>query len=241
MKKIYTLLFAICISSSISAQQVSIGIDGNEIYYKTEANIYLASLLLTFENEITTSSVDNVSSWQTLYGGVNSGPQLTINSGKLWTVTMSDDNKTMLIYSDASGAFKPTSDGEYVKFFKLSNENKLVSIDDAAGFLSEDTNLVPAEAITPSFAINSSLSLGNFENSPELKIYPNPTTGNRVLISGLNETLEARIYDVMGREILNTSVSPSESSIDISNLKSNVYLLKLKNDKSSRVHTILRH
>ena len=147
----------------------------------------------------------------------------------------------MLIYSDASGAFKPTSDGEYVKFFKLSNENKLVSIDDAAGFLSEDTNLVPAEAITPSFAINSSLSLGNFENSPELKIYPNPTTGNRVLISGLNETLEARIYDVMGREILNTSVSPSESSIDISNLKSNVYLLKLKNDKSSRVHTIVRH
>ena len=241
MKKIYTLLFAICITSSISAQQVSIGIDGNEIYYKTEANIYLASLLLTFENEITTSSVDNVSSWQTLYGGVNSGPQLTINSGKLWTVTMSDDNKTMLIYSDASGAFKPTSDGEYVKFFKLSDENKLVSIDDAAGFLSEDTNLVPAEAITPSFAINSSLSLGNFENSPELKIYPNPTTGNRVLISGLNETLEARIYDVMGREILNTSVSPSESSIDISNLKSNVYLLKLKNDKSSRVHTILRH
>ena len=241
MKKIYTLLFAICITSSISAQQVSIGIDGNEIYYKTEANIYLASLLLTFENEITTSSVDNVSSWQTLYGGVNSGPQLTINSGKLWTVTMSDDNKTMLIYSDASGAFKPTSDGEYVKFFKLSNENKLVSIDDAAGFLSEDSNLVPAEAITPSFAINSSLSLGNFENSPELKIYPNPTTGNRVLISGLNETLEARIYDVMGREILNTSVSPSESSIDISNLKSNVYLLKLKNDKSSRVHTIVRH
>jgi len=241
MKKIYTLLFAICITSSISAQQVSIGIDGNEIYYKTEANIYLASLLLTFENEITTSSVDNVSSWQTLYGGVNSGPQLTINSGKLWTVTMSDDNKTMLIYSDASGAFKPTSDGEYVKFFKLSNENKLVSIDDAAGFLSEDTNLVPAEAITPSFAINSSLSLGNFENSPELKIYPNPTTGNRVLISGLNETLEARIFDVMGREILKTTVSPSESSIDISNLKSNVYLLKLKNDNSSRVHTIVRH
>jgi len=241
MKKIYTLLFAICITSSISAQQVSIGIDGNDIYYKTEANIYLASLLLTFENEITTSSVDNVSSWQTLYGGVNSGPQLTINSGKLWTVTMSDDNKTMLIYSDASGAFKPTSDGEYVKFFKLSNENKLVSIDDAAGFLSEDTNLVPAEAITPTFAINSSLSLGNFENSPELKIYPNPTTGNRVLISGLNETLEARIFDVMGREILKTTVSPSESSIDISNLKSNVYLLKLKNDNSSRVHTIVRH
>ena len=74
-----------------------------------------------------------------------------------------------------------------------------------------------------------------------MDVYPNPTTGNRVLISGLNETLEARIYDVMGREILNTSVSPSESSIDISNLKSNVYLLKLKNDKSSRVHTIVRH
>ena len=241
MKKIYTLLFAICISSSLSAQQVSIGVDGNDMYYKTEANIYLAALKLTFENEITTSTTDNISSFQTLYGGVNSAPQLTINAGKLWTVTMSTDNKTMLIYSDANGAFKPTSDGEYVKFFKLSNANKLVSIDEVAGFLSEDTNLVPAEAISPSFAINSSLSLGNFENSPELKIYPNPTTGNRVLISGLNETLEARIFDVMGREILNTSVSPSESSIDISNLKSNVYLLKLKNDNSSRVHTIVRH
>jgi hypothetical protein len=241
MKKIYTLLFAICISSVLSAQQVSIGVDGNDMYYKTEANIYLAALKLTFENEITTSSSDNISSFLTLYGGVQSAPQLTINAGQMWNVTMSTDNKTMLIYSDANNAFKPTSDGEYVKFFKLSNANKLVSIDEVAGFLSEDTNLVPAEAISPSFAINSSLSLGNFENSPELKIYPNPTTGNRVLISGLNETLEARIYDVMGREILKTSVSPSESSIDISNLKSNVYLLKLKNDKSSRVHTIVRH
>lgn len=241
MKKIYTLLFTICFISSLSAQQVSIGVDGNDIYYKTQANIYLAALKLTFENEITTSTADNVSSWQTLYGGVISGPQLTINSGKIWTVTMSTDKKTMLIYSDANGAFKPTSDGEYVKFFKLSNVNKLVSIDDIAGFLSEDTNLIPAEAITPTFSINSSLSLGNFENSPELKIYPNPTTGNRVLISGLNETLEARIFDVMGREILKTTVSPSESSIDISNLKSNVYLLKLKNDNSSRVHTIVRH
>jgi hypothetical protein len=119
MKKIYTLLFAICISSSLSAQQVSIGVDGNDMYYKTEANIYLAALKLTFENEITTSTTDNISSFQTLYGGVNSAPQLTINAGKLWTVTMSTDNKTMLIYSDANGAFKPTSDGEYVKFFKL--------------------------------------------------------------------------------------------------------------------------
>ena len=46
MKKIYTLLFAICISSSLSAQQVSIGVDGNDMYYKTEANIYLAALKL---------------------------------------------------------------------------------------------------------------------------------------------------------------------------------------------------
>ena len=69
MKKIYTLLFAICISSVLSAQQVSIGVDGNDMYYKTEANIYLAALKLTFENEITTSSSDNISSFLTLSGG----------------------------------------------------------------------------------------------------------------------------------------------------------------------------
>ena len=238
MKYIYTSLLAICFTFSLSAQQVSVGLNGSDLYYKTEANVYLASLKLTFKNEITSSATDNISSWQNIYG--KTGSELTIKTGKIWTITMSEDNKTMLLYTDANGAFKPTSEGDYVKFFTLSSENELVSVDDAAAFLSDDTNLTKDEAITPSTSVNATLSVGNFEINPELKVYPNPAIGDKLLISGLNETLEASVFDVMGREILRTTVSPSKNSINISNLKSNVYLLTLKNEKNSRAHTIVR-
>jgi len=237
MKYIYTLFFTICFTFSLSAQQVSVGFNGTDLFYKTEANIYLASLKLTFKNEVTSSTMDNVTSWQNIYG--KTGSELTINPGKMWTITTSDDNKTILLYTAADGAFKPTNEGEYVKFFMFSSENELVSVDDAAAFLSEDTNLTNDEAITPSTAVNATLTLGNFEINPELKVYPNPATGDKLLISGLDETLEASVFDVMGREILKTTVSPSKNSINISDLKSNVYLLQLKNEKNSRAHTIV--
>ena len=237
MKYIYTSLLAICFTFSLSAQQVSVGLNGSDLYYKTEANVYLASLKLTFKNEITSSTTDNITSWQNIYG--KTGSELTITPEKIWTITMSDDNKTMLLYTDANGAFKPTNEGEYVKFFALTSENELVSVDDAAAFLSDDATLTKDEAITPSTAVNATLSVGNFEINPELKVYPNPATGDKLLISGLDETLEASVFDVMGREILKTTVSPSKNSINISNLKSNVYLLQLKNEKNSRAHTIV--
>ena len=47
MKYIYTLLFTICFTFSLTAQQVSVGFNGSELYYKTEANIYLVALKWT--------------------------------------------------------------------------------------------------------------------------------------------------------------------------------------------------
>ena len=76
MKYIYTSLLAICFTFSLTAQQVSVGLNGSDLYYKTEANIYLASLKLTFKNEITSSTTDNITSWQNIYG--KTGSELTI-------------------------------------------------------------------------------------------------------------------------------------------------------------------
>lgn len=75
------------------------------------------------------------------------------------------------------------------------------------------------------FEFNSSLSNGDFDMQKEdLKLYPNPTS-NILIIDSNNQQIETiEIYDMLGKQILKTN----QSDINVSNLKSGIYLLKAK-------------
>ena len=87
------------------------------------------------------------------------------------------------------------------------------------------------------FSLNSSLNdesyMPNWGNCPtagvddknqlDISIYPNPTS-NMVYIDGNYTQLKVVIYNVLGKEILNKSIT---NSIDISHLENGVYILQL--------------
>ncbi len=65
------------------------------------------------------------------------------------------------------------------------------------------------------------------ENIDGLNIYPNPVSSDRVYItSKSSQSKDIEIYDVLGKKILQTTITGKE--LNISNLTPGVYILRIK-------------
>ncbi len=58
-------------------------------------------------------------------------------------------------------------------------------------------------------------------------IYPNPTVGIVYLVNAANS--DAKLYDVLGKQVLQQSITTNKQTIDLGNLASGVYLLQVTN------------
>lgn len=67
------------------------------------------------------------------------------------------------------------------------------------------------------------------ESLETLKMYPNPTNGDKLYFS-YKEDLVVNIYNVLGKLITNEKVNIDNSQIDISNLSKGIYLVKINSE-----------
>lgn len=86
-------------------------------------------------------------------------------------------------------------------------------------------------AYWPRIGQTSGLYENNSAWSKEFNIFPNPAT-NKIIIRqyGNPQFLDAVIYDVNGRWIKNAVLSDVDSSIDVSDLKIGMYIVKIEKD-----------
>lgn len=76
---------------------------------------------------------------------------------------------------------------------------------------------------------NTAASVNEVHASDQLAIYPNPATNTIRVATGNNtETLQANIYNVSGQVVQHTTVSGKTATLNISNLPTGMYYLKLK-------------
>lgn len=234
---ILTLFFA-CFSMLSQGQETTIyvGVQGKDMYYKTDVDVYLAALELTFQNEVyETITNDNVMSWLNIY------KDLQLNSGAAnWSITRNEDQKKkVLLYTDANGVLKPTN-GQFVKFFSLSAENTLLSIDDNTVFTSEDATMEASEIKSATAIVDNTLQVSDLTPST-LSIYPNPIAGNTLQVLGLQENYKATLYDVAGKRVAETTeISPSKNKLEVGHLNQSVYLVSLTNGIKSQVFTFIK-
>ena len=79
--------------------------------------------------------------------------------------------------------------------------------------------------------LGATLSNDNF-NVSEFSIYPNPTTNGKVTISSTNsEAISVVGFDILGKEVLSSQVS--NNTLDVSDLKTGVYILKISQDNAT--------
>ncbi|WP_375237929.1 endonuclease [Aurantibacter sp.] len=84
------------------------------------------------------------------------------------------------------------------------------------------------------------LSTNNFNlDNNSVSIYPNPVTNNVINISS-NKNLDVIIYNVLGQNILSTKTTPNANTINLENLNSGVYIVKLKSDTGTTTKQLIK-
>ncbi len=76
--------------------------------------------------------------------------------------------------------------------------------------------------------------------SDEIKIYPNPNAGQFILEIYGNEKNKIEIIDITGKEIYSNITDKNKIEIDIKNLSSGIYYLKISNAKIKNTSKIIK-
>ena len=90
------------------------------------------------------------------------------------------------------------------------------------------TNIVKLELIT------ANEELSDFE----VKLFPNPTSDKITIQSDNFKNSTLKIFDNVGRQILQQNITKSETILDISNFKTGQYLLQIERDNKRNVYKI---
>jgi surface protein len=75
------------------------------------------------------------------------------------------------------------------------------------------------------------------QNQLEISIYPNPTS-DIVYIDGNYTQLKVFVYDILGKQVINKSIT---NSIDISQLEKGVYILQLSDGVKLTTQRIIKN
>ncbi|WP_439127666.1 endonuclease [Polaribacter sp.] len=78
---------------------------------------------------------------------------------------------------------------------------------------------------------NGTLSTTNFEILNSVKFYPNPVSGNIVNFV-TTKSIKVDIYNILGKKIVSKEITENNNSINLKELKSGVYLLKITSENS---------
>ena len=88
-----------------------------------------------------------------------------------------------------------------------------------------------------SFVVEGTLGVDDF-NTLDMSLYPNPVDGNYVTIqTPINGVKEVEVFDILGKRVLNTNLI--SNSLEISELNSGVYMVKVTVENQSKVSKLI--
>ena len=136
------------------------------------------------------------------------------------------------------GAEGSTQDRTLVRKISVTQGNLVWST--SAGTTDENSEWFVLPKDTWTFAgshphTEAALSIFNFNNQV-VKVYPNPVQ-TKLNFSGLTSPVKATVFDMLGKRQLQSEVI---NSLDVSSLKSGLYMVEIKNENNDKVFNILK-
>ncbi|OZV70578.1 T9SS type A sorting domain-containing protein [Winogradskyella aurantia] len=109
-----------------------------------------------------------------------------------------------------------------------------------------ENELVPNVGHEPQLMANDalqyllvSLSTPTFDVNNGVKIYPNPTNTGRVTISSSNaNAMRISVFNVLGKQVKKAAIQPN-TSLDVSNLKSGIYIVRLEQNNATTTKKLI--
>lgn len=83
------------------------------------------------------------------------------------------------------------------------------------------------------------LSVDAFDRSNEISLYPNPVNTNTFYVT-TTSNVDVRVFDVLGKLVLEHKITPDDHDIDVSDLNSGVYLVKINSENHSVTKKLIR-
>lgn len=73
-----------------------------------------------------------------------------------------------------------------------------------------------------------------------LSFYPNPVSNGKIYITTRNNNdKEIIIFDVLGKKVLQTTISSGSKELNVSSLNSGVYIIQIKEDDSTATRKLI--
>jgi hypothetical protein len=128
------------------------------------------------------------------------------------------------------GSYRLPVDGQASHIINLTTENSVEEFGNlqAIVFVEDDSKKEVWQS--QSTAAVFPLSVKEVSNSNLFKVYPNPAENNFTVEFNKTTSGSIRIIDLSGKEVLNTSITAINQSIDCSSLKNGLYVVQIEAD-----------
>lgn len=104
--------------------------------------------------------------------------------------------------------------------------------------LSQGQEVIPVEVIDPEIEVITSVR--QIDLSPFIKVFPNPTTDQVFIQSGLNTTAQLALFDVTGRLLRQGSLVSPTTELPVRALPNGVYWLRIWSDEGVMVRKLVK-
>jgi hypothetical protein len=132
-----------------------------------------------------------------------------------------------------NGATFPDPNGKSMEL--KTNKYSSTDNDDGANWYEATASFGEGDSGTP--GAQNSLSVLSITNN-YFEMYPNPTNSGFVTIkSNQMGAVQAQVFDLLGKEVINTAVN--NERMDVSNLNAGVYVVKLTQNKNTTTKKLI--
>lgn len=83
------------------------------------------------------------------------------------------------------------------------------------------------------------LATDEVKNHVEITLFPNPVS-NELNIDSKDNIKEVTVFNLTGQQLFSKKGNSKTSKIDVSNLKSGIYIVEVKTDKTSKTYKVIK-
>ena len=95
-------------------------------------------------------------------------------------------------------------------------------------YTTSEWDILPKDTVDGIGVYNSATASINANEFENFKMYPNPLNGNKLYFN-VSDNVNIEIYSVLGKLIQSSKITESKKDMDVSNLATGIYLVKISN------------